>query len=396
MNIKISGSEETKIEPNVDFFSPTEVLFDNIRKGREGGNWGLNIGMNKLQQLTSGLTPRTYYVIFGPSGSGKTTFTLYTHVFIPLYENINPKLIIVYYSLEMSADVLYGKLLSMYVQTKTGIEISLKEMLSIDRGYKLNDKLYNILLEAKAWLKEIESRFIIYDRPLTPSAFDKHSHSVFSRFGKFKVEGTRQIYIPDDPERLIVGVLDHYGLIRHQGSLKLAIDEISSTAVRYRNMCNGSFIGVAQVNRKMTSMERRNSEHKEPERSDLKDSGNIEQDCDVMMAIYDPNREKLMEWRNYDVDKLRDTIRGVILLKNRYGLGDKAIGCAFYGRSGIWRELPKGNEINDYRYYQTVNGIEALDTSELRDIANNLSENIASTQENSEEDKKKSFNFTMQ
>lgn len=39
------------------------------------------------------------------------------------------------------------------------------------------------------------------------------------------------------------------------------------------------------------------------------------------------------------------------MLKNRYGEADVEVGCAFYGRCGLWKELPKSDEIYDYDIY---------------------------------------------
>ena len=38
-------------------------------------------------------------------------------------------------------------------------------------------------------------------------------------------------------------------------------------------------------------------------------------------------------------------------LKNRFGSADKNVGVNFFGSIGLWRELPKPEEINDYEPY---------------------------------------------
>ena len=38
-------------------------------------------------------------------------------------------------------------------------------------------------------------------------------------------------------------------------------------------------------------------------------------------------------------------------LKNRNGKSDKNIGVSFFGSIGLWKELPKPEEINDYEPY---------------------------------------------
>lgn len=60
-------------------------------------------------------------------------------------------------------------------------------------------------------------------------------------------------------------------------------------------------------------------------------------------------------------------------MKNRFGQSDLAIPVAFYGKSGIWQELCKPEEIKDYEKYRHPlrNGEEIKDEiiiEEKRDI----------------------------
>ena len=45
------------------------------------------------------------------------------------------------------------------------------------------------------------------------------------------------------------------------------------------------------------------------------------------------------------------------VLKNRYGEADVEIGVNFFGKCGIWKELPKPDEIYDYERYTNPNYI---------------------------------------
>ena len=49
----------------------SDSLLARIDKGREGGNQGLSIGLNKLESIIDGLTQSTYYLLFSQTGSGK-------------------------------------------------------------------------------------------------------------------------------------------------------------------------------------------------------------------------------------------------------------------------------------------------------------------------------------
>lgn len=48
----------------------TENLLAQIDKGRQGKNWGLPMGMPKLEQYIDGLSQSTYTLLFSSSGTG--------------------------------------------------------------------------------------------------------------------------------------------------------------------------------------------------------------------------------------------------------------------------------------------------------------------------------------
>lgn len=86
----------------------------------------------------------------------------------------------------------------------------------------------------------------------------------------------------------------------------------------------------------------------------LKESGTPAEDSNIVLAIFNPEREKLATYRGYKVARgLEENLRSIICLKNRFGQSDLAIPTAFYGRCGIWSELPKPEEINDYEKYKS-------------------------------------------
>lgn len=48
----------------------SESLLARIDKGREGGNQGFSIGLDKLESVIDGLTQATYYLLFSQTGGG--------------------------------------------------------------------------------------------------------------------------------------------------------------------------------------------------------------------------------------------------------------------------------------------------------------------------------------
>lgn len=147
------------------------------------------------------------------------------------------------------------------------------------------------------------------------------------------------------------------------------MDLESKIAVNYRNICNFSFLVIMQANRESANVERRKLELIEPQRQDVKDSSCMEADCDIMLAVFNPHREKLSNYRHWNIELLRHNFRSIILLKNRYGDGDIAIGCNFFGKCNLWKELPPANEIMDYSRYTTIdNYINIKDNENVEDI----------------------------
>ena len=58
-------------------------------------------------------------------------------------------------------------------------------------------------------------------------------------------------------------------------------------------------------------------------------------------------------YRGYDIKQLGDKFRIISVLKSRYGESDVEIAVNFFGKSGIFHELPLPNEIYDYSKYLT-------------------------------------------
>ena len=50
---------------------------------------------------------------------------------------------------------------------------------------------------------------------------------------------------------------------------------------------------------------------------------------------------------------MQSRFRSITVLKNRYGESDIEVGTTFYGKCGLWKELPKSDEIYDYEKYLT-------------------------------------------
>ena len=144
-------------------------------------------------------------------------------------------------------------------------------------------------------------------------------------------------------------VADHLGLTRRSDgrSKKEEIDLVSTYLLHFRNKCKYTILALMQVNRDQSSMDRRNANMMEPTLEDIKDSGCPSEDAEIVLAIFNPFKEKLSRHRGYDIKQLRDKARFICVLKNRYGDSDKVVPLAFYGKCNYVKELPEILAEND-------------------------------------------------
>lgn len=376
----------------------TDSLLHQISLGREGKNTGFPMGLPKLENIIDGVIQNNYTLVFSPTGSGKTSIALYSYIYKPamahLYDN---KFKVVYYSLEMSAEMLFAKLLSMYIFETYGIELSTKELLSRKRNYSLSDEHYKIVEECIPWLHQMEKIITIYDKALNADVLNETLTSELEKEGKFDISDTRIKYTPNDENKITLVVIDHLSLVTNSSgkSLKEEMDKVSKYLVHFRNICKVSPLVIMQANRNSSSMERRKEGMNNLTINDTKDTGAPAQDAEVILSLFNPHREQLATYKKYRIkDALEGNFRVITVLKNRYGESDVELGCAFYGRIGVFAELPKPDEIYDYDKYTNPSWL--LDKTDEEDLK--LEDKPIKKDQTNEEDEsiKSNLNFLMQ
>lgn len=345
-----------------------DILYKMIDNGRQGKNIGLKTGLDKLDEYTGGLQKGIYTLIFGLSGAGKTAVCLYYYIYRPLKDNPKSDIKYIYFSLELSAELLLAKLLCLYLYEEFNVVISYSELMS----WKdiLTNEQYEYVKAGKKWLKSISEKLIIFDKTLTSKSFYHTIMSQLSLWGSFEEidEGRRKIYIKNNPNQWVSVVVDHVGLITcSDGRTKKAeIDLMSQYAVTLKEKCQVSFFMLQQENRTSSDIDRIKAGLTESSSEGLKDTGNTFNDCEVCIGVYYPLKFKLKTWAGYEIINpdpssefkgLRDRCRGIQLIKNRHGASDKSIPVNFFGELGLFRALPEPDKITDYKQYIHLNGL---------------------------------------
>jgi replicative DNA helicase len=334
----------------------TEALLKEVDSGREGKAQGYSMGLPKTESIIDGVTKRTMTVIASGTGQGKSSFVLYAYVYRPLMEHLDDNNFYVsYFSLEMPATVIFGKLLSTYIFEKYHKELSITEILSRKKGYILSDENYKIVTDCIGWLNKIEKKIHVYDKSLNADKLYAILMQKLEKFGTFEELENRKVYYPDNPDMLYEVVIDHAGLLKPSNgrNKKGEMDTATAYLVTLRNMCGLSPTIIQQINREQSNIERFKAGRTGIQLSDLKETGDISDAAEVIIALYGPNRDKLNTYRGYDIKKLGDFIRIIQFLKTRFGSCDVEVAVNYQGKINVWAELPLPNDIYDYNKYIT-------------------------------------------
>ena len=200
---------------------------------------------------------------------------LYSYVYRPLMEHLEDnKFKISLFSLEMNAEMVFAKLLSTYLFETYNKRLTLKQILSAQRGYILDDDSYSYVLKGLEWLEKVEKIFTVYDKASSANGIYSALLKELELRGRFEETDKRKIYIPDDPDLVHVVIIDHLARVfpTNGNTLKQEMDLTSKYLYSLKNRCGISPIIIQQSNRNIQSMDRRKEGLVMPMSSDIKDS----------------------------------------------------------------------------------------------------------------------------
>lgn len=213
---------------------------------------GLSTGFQDLDKLTSGLQPSDLIVVAGRPSMGKTTFAMNIASYTAIRENKQPVLV---FSMEMSAEALALRMMS---------SLGRLDQHKMRTG-QLTDKDWPRVGSAVALLSG--AMLFIDDTPaLSPGEIRARARRLAREF----------------PLGLIV--IDYLQLMqlpRFKENRSMEISEISRSLKSLAKELHVPIIALSQLNR---GLEQRTD--KRPNMADLRDSGAIEQDADLIVFIY--------------------------------------------------------------------------------------------------------------
>jgi replicative DNA helicase len=327
-----------------------------IDRGVGGGNTGLPMGFDRLTEYLPGIQQSTYYLVGAETSAGKTAFVdncfLYNPYDFVTKEETKLKFKVIYYSFEIEKSIKLTKAICRKIYLDHGLLLDVNYILS--RGKKsISQDHYNLVMQYSDYINKMEDVLEIIDKPENPTGIWNHLLEYSKTVGTWDNIQTLSNYTPNDPNLYTIIIIDHIGLIKGERGFtkKENIDKLSEYMILLRNKCNFTPVLISQFNRSLSSADRFKIERVTPQLSDFKDSGNPQEDANVVLSLFSPQRYNIPEYRGYNIEMLGNRFRGLSVLKNRDGEADVNIGLKFIGEVGNFTEYPKADEmkVNDYK-----------------------------------------------
>ena len=248
----ISGGEKNtscKTALEAATLAAAEIL---RRKAEGTGLLGISTGFGELDRYTNGLKKGDFVIIAARPGMGKTTFAL----------NIVEKVLdngigAVFFSLEMPSEQLMFRMFSSLTSVEFG---------KILKGVSLSDEDIEGIQDTCEKIGSYD--FYIYD------SGDVTVHKVRTELRKLKEKNPN----------IGLCVIDYIGLMTNSSNFAerhLQIAEISRQLKLLARELEIPIIALSQLNRSLESRA-----NKRPQLSDLRESGAIEQDADMILFVY--------------------------------------------------------------------------------------------------------------
>jgi len=318
------GNIKKSSETARDLVTQARKKIEEISK-KEGMS-GIPSGFDKLDALTSGWQESDLIIIAARPGMGKTALTLSMARNIAITSNIP----VAFFSLEMASVQLITRLIS----SETGLS---------------SEKLRTGKLEKHEWeqlnvkVKDLEKAPLFIDDTPSLSIFDLRAKA-------------RRLASQHGIKMIMIDYLQLMTAAGNGGNREQEISTISRNLKALAKELKVPVIALSQLSR---AVETRGGS-KRPLLSDLRESGAIEQDADIVSFIYRPEYYKIDEWDD-DEQSPTEGQAEFIVAKHRNG-GLENIRLRFLGKFGKFENLEDFNTPFGQEFHSKMNAAANDDT----------------------------------
>jgi replicative DNA helicase len=233
---------------------PTMERIEALQRGGRSVT-GVPSGFNDLDEMTSGFQPSDLIIVAARPSMGKTALVLNIAQHVAIEENTP----VAVFSLEMSKESLVQRMLT--AEARVDSQMLRKGKLRDDE-YPRIAKAAGILSSAPIWIDDTPGVSLLEMR---------------SKARRLKAE-----------TELGLVIVDYLQLMSGPTSSENRQQEISQISRSLKALAKELHVPVLALSQLSRAPEQRTGEGKRPQLSDLRESGAIEQDADLVMFIYRP------------------------------------------------------------------------------------------------------------
>lgn len=258
-----------------DILGQTFERIDELYKSK-GGVTGVSTGFADLDRLTAGLQASDLIILAARPSMGKTTFALN----LASHVAVKQKIPVVMFSLEMSSQQLAMKLLC----SEAGVDNQ-----RVNTGTLLDDDWPKLSMA----LGNLSESMMFLDDASGATVMDIRAKArrIKSKYG------------------LGLIVIDYLQLMQGRGKIENRQQEVSDISRSLKSLAKELDVPIIALSQLSRAVEQRPDKH--PGLADLRESGSLEQDADIVAFLY---RD---DYYNHDTD--RPNITDLIIAKHRNG-----------------------------------------------------------------------------
>lgn len=361
--------------------------------GKLGKNVGLPTGLDILDVAINGLQRRTIIGVAAPPKVGKSKFTNAHFILYPYLLSPNIDIEWIYYSYEMdrvqvefafavfflmydydmtiykhnnktefiTTDYLMGRLKDRNTHkpiiVSEEIEVKLKLIYrnriiplfgEHDNTGKRISKGKIDFIEDKQTANEMAN--YVMNHAKQKGKFITESFQTIDKDGKTINQNRLKSYEANNPDSYTIIITDTLRKIKLTTgeNKKQAADSWIESSVRLRNLTNYSFVHIIHCNRNLTNTDRMtiSKEFLHPTGDDIKETGNLSEEADYILTLFNPNDEKYALRKHFGLDLfdnannlLYPDYRSLHLVESRHTICPQHLQLELNGATGYYKQL---------------------------------------------------------
>ena len=349
-------------------------ILDNLKERKqrvESGKYNcLPFPFERFRIFFPGIEQGQFLLVTANEKVGKSKFSDFLFVYETIFfaiEHPEFHFHVIYFTLEMSPQDKYLEFLSHLLFRLDNIVISPADLRSVDNKHPVPQHILDKLESERyqEYIKFYEEHVEYFCDSSNPTGLRKIVRSYANSHGKYNhipyevvddVTGEKQTrmkldpiepYTPDDPEEYVFVITDNAANITTESGMseKETIDKWSKDCISFANDLKYIPILIQHQAQSVQSIDNIKLDMLIPQTANLGKTRTTANDVKIMFGLYSPFAFHKKEYQGYDISKLKDFSRFLIVMVDRgFGANGRICPLFFNGASSVFHELPPADD----------------------------------------------------